>query len=142
MPFRFETLRRIRLGALFAGLPADTFVAELYRGLLGREPDPESQKKVERLIRGRASVEDIVGEFLRSTEYRDSQQRRAAAPSRLTNDQTQFGEFELLLKRWLPRAVEHPIVVDVGARGRERSNSYDLLRTFGWRGLLVKPTPT
>jgi FkbM family methyltransferase len=138
---KFGTLRSIRLGALFAGLPAETFVAELYRGLLGRQPDPESQKKVERLILGQASAEDIVGEFLRSAEYCESQQRRAVTPSRLTNDQTQFGEFELLLKRWLPRAVEHPIVVDIGARGRERSNSYDLLRTFGWRGLLVEANP-
>lgn len=31
--------------------------------------------------------------------------------------------------------------VDVGAGGRERSNSYDLMRHFGWRGLLVEANP-
>jgi FkbM family methyltransferase len=34
-----------------------------------------------------------------------------------------------------------PLVVDCGARGKERSNSYDLMKFFGWKGLLIEANP-
>ena len=42
----------------------------------------------------------------------------------------------------MERAQTNKIIVDVGARGRERSNSFDLLRHFGWRGLLIEANPS
>lgn len=57
------------------------------------------------------------------------------------DDHSQFGEFLELLKLLVGRAAPTKIVVDVGANGRERSNSYDLLRLFGWRGLLIEANP-
>ena len=124
----------------FAGMPAAVLVRELYRGLLRREPDPDSQAKIDRLLNGTSNVEQILAEFFASAEYQ-SIQAKSNDPPKLINDQTQFGEFELLLKRWLLRAVKRPIVVDVGARGRERSNSYDLMKSFGWHGLLIEANP-
>jgi len=61
--------------------------------------------------------------------------------SRTITDHSQNGEFFELLKLMIADAAPTRIVVDVGANGRERSNSYDLLRLFGWRGLLVEPNP-
>jgi len=38
-------------------------------------------------------------------------------------------------------AARHRFVVDVGANGITGSNSYDLLRHFGWKGLLIEANP-
>ncbi len=121
---------------LFGGLTARQMLAELYRNFLDREPDPLAYEKAARLEAGQAKVEDLIGEIIGSTEY-----NAPPPPAKLTNDQTQFGEFEMLLGRWIELSVPNPIVVDVGARGRERSNSFDLLKTFGWRGILVEANP-
>ncbi|BAK67572.1 conserved hypothetical protein [Sphingobium sp. SYK-6] len=43
-----------------------------------------------------------------------------------------------MILEWL---VKPGLIVDVGARGRERSNSFDLLSRFGWKGLLVEANP-
>jgi FkbM family methyltransferase len=60
------------------------------------------------------------------------------ASERFFNEVSQYGEVSLLLRRF----IKPGLVVDVGARGRERSNSYDLLRWFGWKGLLIEANPT
>ncbi len=64
-----------------------------------------------------------------------------AARRGLLNDVTQHGELKLLLQRWLEHTAVARFVVDVGARGRDRSNSYDLCKWFGWRALLVEANP-
>jgi FkbM family methyltransferase len=58
------------------------------------------------------------------------------------NDVSQFGETQILVKEILNDASKYKIVVDAGARGKARSNSYDLMRHFGWRGLLIEANPT
>lgn len=58
---------------------------------------------------------------------------------RLSSDVSGGGEYSYVLPR-LP-ADAPPIVVDVGAYGRERSNSWNLLHDHGWRGLLIEPRP-
>lgn len=57
------------------------------------------------------------------------------------HDYTQFGELGHLLRRLVRSGSEFQIVVDVGARGRDRSNSYNLLKDFGWKGLLIEANP-
>jgi FkbM family methyltransferase len=57
------------------------------------------------------------------------------------HDHSQNGEVRMLLREMISRTVAHTIVVDVGAYGRSGSNSYDLMRHFGWRGLLIEPNP-
>lgn len=56
------------------------------------------------------------------------------------NEQSQFGEVQHLI-RMMVNDGRNRVVVDVGARGRERSNSYDLMKHFGWRGILVEANP-
>lgn len=121
-----------------AGLGAREIVDVIYRNFLGRGTDAGAAWKSEALARGDLSLEQLIAEILTSDEYRG----RQTPPDKFTNDQSQFGEFELLLKRWVEQASAHQIVVDVGARGRARSNSFDLLKTFGWKGLLFEANPS
>ncbi len=121
-------------------------IRALYRALLDREPDVGASEKTDRLAAGLSSLEDIVREIVGSEEYADrfGALRKTPAPSEpgtFTNDQTQFGELEILLRLWINGTARQRIVVDVGARGRERSNSFDLMRTFGWRGILFEANP-
>lgn len=123
-------------------LKVSDVVGALYRVLLQREPDPEgAQVKVDAIVSGQASLEEMVASFINSTEFVDAHPEPPPPTDRFTNDQTQFGELELLLKLWVNQSAAHGIVVDVGARGRERSNSYDLMKTFGWRGYLFEANP-
>lgn len=117
----------------FSGLEAHDFVRLLYNTFFSRAPDPGAQDKVDRLISGSSSVEDIIVEIISSDEYISMKK-----DTRLIHDQTQYGELELIIKRWMTNAVHDRWVVDVGARGKERSNSWDLLKSFGWKGLLIE----
>ncbi len=117
------------------------FIHDLYRGLLDREPDAEGMaEKVRMLEAGELRLVDVIRTFRLSEEF-----AAVHAPGdrsgRLTNDQTQFGEFEILLKLWVDQVASHKIVVDVGARGKARSNSFDLMKWFGWRGILIEANP-
>lgn len=116
-----------------AGLELTDFVGLLYRSFLHRDPDPAAQDKVERLRSGESSAEDVLVEVLTSDEFGSAQQ-----DDRLFRDQTQYGELELLVRRWMKSAVHDCWVVDVGARGKARSNSWDLMKTFAWKGVLVE----
>ncbi len=120
----------------FAGLEASEFVQTLYRVFLLREVDPAAQDKVERLLNEVSGVEDIIAEILASEEFGSRNENQ-----RLLRDQTQYGELELLIRRWMRCAVHDRWVVDIGARGKARSNSWDLMKTFAWRGLLVEANP-
>ena len=132
------------------GMPAATaqsLVAAVYRTLLLREPDEAGLADWSRLLAsGELELETMLRRTLAGEEFAE----RAAdfmmtyvapARTRLTNDVSQFGETWLVLRDIVNRAARHRIVVDVGARGRERSNSYDLLRHFDWRGILVEANP-
>lgn len=125
---------------------APDHVRGLYRALLDREPDAGASEKIERLRTGESSLEDLVREIVGSAEYADRfgalrETPVPPEPATFTNDQTQFGELEILLRLWINGTERQRIVVDVGARGRERSNSFDLMRTFGWRGILFEANP-
>lgn len=60
--------------------------------------------------------------------------------SRGVVDHSQFGEFSLFLK--LGRPKRGGVIVDVGALGKDGSNSYDLLSQLGWRGVLIEANPS
>ena len=55
-------------------------------------------------------------------------------------DHSQYGELGLLLPH-LTGKVRHKLVVDVGANGRDGSNSFDLIRDCGWKGVLIEANP-
>lgn len=132
------------------GMPAElarSLVAGVFRTLLLREPDLQGLADWARLLEaGHITLEAMIARTLGGAEFAersgDFLRRYVAAGSgRLTNDVSQFGETWLLMRDIVNRAARHRIVVDVGARGRERSNSYDLLRHLDWRGLLIEANP-
>ncbi len=127
---------------------ASKLVAALYQGLLGREADAAGlSHKVARLRSGAATPGDVADEIIRSAEFGARLPSLAATAvddghGRFTNDQSQYGELGLLLRLWVNAQAKCGIVVDAGARGRERSNSFDLMRHFGWRGILIEANPS
>ena len=112
-------------------------VTALYEYILGRQPDSAAEEKARRLSAGEVSVNALVRKFAVSDEY----QNRVLEHQRFTADHSQFGEFEILLRRLCIFGCQSRTVVDLGARGRARSNSYDLMNVFGWRGVLVEANP-
>jgi len=131
-------------------LRADELIRALYRTLLLREPDEAGLRHHLRLFESHADFDAAIRAFLRSREFSQNHhrfQQRFVDPNvdpdrdQLIRDQSQFGEVGLLIRAMVNDAAAHQIVVDVGARGRERSNSFDLLRHFGWRGLLIEANP-
>jgi FkbM family methyltransferase len=122
-------------------------VHALYETLLLRSADPDGLKeKVDAILCARYGFKDLIRSILESPEFSEVHSafyRRYIDPSiaRFTNDSSQYGETNLLIKHMVNEAAAHRIVVDVGARGREGSNSYDLVRFFGWRGLLIEANP-
>ena len=134
--------------AVTATLDVRRFITAMYDLFLGRGADADGYaSKRDRLIARTLSPEELVIELALSAEFADRipqfLHRLGASHSRgLLNDVTQYGELQLLLRTWVNSSAKSRYVVDVGARGRDRSNSYDLLRHFGWRGLLVEANPT
>ena len=120
-------------------------IRALYETLLFRLPDPEGLKgKLDALASGK-SIREVIAWILCSPEFARTHQsfldHYIGQAGRLTNDVSQFGEVELLIKHMINQAATHHIVVDVGARGKRGSNSYDLLRQCDWRGLLIEANP-
>lgn len=131
-----DTGRAIRSqnGATFT---AADVVQALYHAVLNRDPDASGLATYADLLQsGESSLGEIAAAFHSSEEH-----RRIMLQPRGIDDHSQHGEMPKLLRLLLRRSGAHGIIVDVGARGRERSNSYDLLREFGWRGLLVEANP-
>jgi FkbM family methyltransferase len=85
-------------------------------------------------LRGAARPERSPGEAL-------TPEAQGAVPDRFFHDRSQFGEIPLLLRGIVNEANPTRTIVDCGARGVSLSNSYDLLRHFGWRGLLIEANP-
>ena len=121
-----------------------TVVQALYRALLSRDADDVGlEDKAARLASDLVDVEGIAREIFSSQEFLDRvpellHQRGASGVLPFTNDMSQHGEIWALLRAWVKDSAVAGFVVDVGARGRERSNSFDLLRELGWRGLLIE----
>ena len=128
-------------------LRAERAIAAAYRAILLRDPDPGGLAAwIEELVSGRVDLQALLQSLLHSDEFAGRAPEflsRYLGPHRLklTNDVSQYGEFWLMLREMVNSAARHRIVVDIGARGRERSNSYDLLRHFGWRGVLIEANP-
>jgi FkbM family methyltransferase len=140
-------VRELKMSSENPGDFTEDIVSALYETLLLRSPDPDGLKhKVDAILTGQLGFRDVIKAILRSKEFSRTHtafynryvDREVA---RFTNDMSQFGEIALLLKQMINQAAMHRILVDVGARGRERSNSYDFLRVFGWRGLLIEANP-
>ena len=117
----------------------------LYRRLLLREPDVVGLHALMSHFQSPAErFDDLITQFLESPEFKSKIHiftRKYGGDLRFTNDHSQHGEFAEIMKIFLDRGAHVKLVVDVGANGKERSNSYDLLEHFGWRGILVEANP-
>lgn len=127
-----------------ATIPVISAIASCYRVLLRREPDKAGLKGyMDAISNGSLTFEQALASFVESDEFqaRMPEARTASDQIQFAEDQSQFGEFSMLLRHWINGTARHRIVIDVGARGRGGSNSYNLVRMFGWRGLLIEANP-
>ncbi len=113
-------------------------VTALYEALLMRAPDAEGLKAAVAMHDACqwTSLSASIKHMLQSREFATQQvnflQRYVKdGLGRFTNDVSQYGEVGLLIKHIVNASSSTRIVVDAGARGRARSNSFDLLRHFG-----------
>ncbi len=126
---------------------ADLLVKMAYELILLRSPEPQGATMAsESLQSGTADLRAFFQSLLYSEEFAIKQAQfltHYVKPQlrQLFLDHSQNGEFKLILQFLIERGHHDQIIVDVGARGRDRSNSYDLLRHFGWRGLLIEANP-
>jgi len=126
---------------------ADNLVNIAYELILLRQPDPPGgAAAAEHLTSGKGDIRGLFETLLRSEEFAALQAaflHHYVRPEsrRLLLDHTQNGEFKFILEFLMAHGRTNQVIVDVGARGRERSNSYDLLKHFGWRGLLIEANP-
>ncbi len=122
-------------------------VQDVYQGLLDRPAEAAAvEANVGRFERGEASVATLIYDIVGSQEFASRvgvYMRRHGSPEHMpsTLDVSQYGEIGMIVRMLVNDGVCSRYVVDLGARGLERSNSYDLLRSFGWRGLLVEANP-
>jgi FkbM family methyltransferase len=124
----------------------EDIVSAFYTKILLRDPDVAGYSAhVSNLASGTVGFGPLLDAFLTGEEFRANFQKFMRTYNtndlRFTNDHSQHGEFLEILKLILEFGADNRIVVDVGANGKERSNSYDLLKEFGWQGLLIEANP-
>ena len=117
-----------------------------YNALLNREPDDTAKTHWVTGEDPEVAVRNVLTAILDSPEFAlkwgDSLRHKSGLKDvGFFNEQSQFGEIGRLVRQIVNSAAHGKIVVDVGANGRERSNSYDLLKYFGWKGLLIEANP-
>jgi FkbM family methyltransferase len=122
--------------------PTEEIIEAAYRVLLGREPETAGL-----LLHLKAAestdcdIEQILRRFIDSDEFKTKYIAVSDLPTKYIYDHSQYSEFRILLSLMIRTKENKGFIVDVGARGRDRSNSYDLMREFGWRGLLIEANP-
>jgi FkbM family methyltransferase len=122
-------------------------VQALYRTLLLRDPDAMGlEAYTGLLLSGQLTLPSLVERICRSKEFGANISKFIARYGRkdalrFTNDTSQYGETDLLVREIVNRWCRYRMIVDVGVLGRNGSNSYDLLRWFGWKGLLIEANP-
>jgi FkbM family methyltransferase len=121
-------------------------VGACYEVLLGRAADASALGHWAPVEMDGTSLRSLLVTILESAEFarrwkKASSQQLSETSIEFFNEQSQFGEIGRLIRLMVNAAAGPRIVIDVGANGRERSNSYDLMRFFGWRGLLIEANP-
>lgn len=125
-------------------LPLAEVVDALYAALVQRPPKPNERAEGIANLQARgvsALVEVLANQTAFKARVDDVRAQYGLSLDRLVNDVSQNGEIETLFKLVVNRACPTRTVVDVGAHGLHGSNSYDLMKHLGWRGLLVEANP-
>ena len=116
---------------------SEAVVEALYRSVLGRGADPAGlQHWAEILEADPGRLQEVAESFFQSAEHKASPGRAQAA-----TDHSQYGEYKVIRYHFALQKSKYDIIVDVGARGKNGSNSFDLLEQHGWTGLLVEANP-
>lgn len=121
-------------------------ISAAYQTFLGRSPDPDGLAAWVRLLNDGLPLEQFFLRLQSSEEYISQAasfciDRLRREKSSFMIEHSQYGEIQMLVVEMVNSASACRTVVDVGARGVQRSNSYDLLKHFGWRGILVEANP-
>lgn len=120
-------------------------IRQTYRSVLAREPEPSTLEIWTVLLNSRQKdFSQFLSSLLECDEFAAHASDLIAKGSSakemaLVHDHSQYGEVRLLMKAMINAAAKYKIVVDVGANSIVGSNSFDLLKYFGWRGLLIEP---
>lgn len=118
-------------------LSDEQVVAALYRAAFNRDPEPEGLKNHRSaLATGTVTLDQLAHTIFHADEHKIRLRGEFAL-----DDKTQFGELVHILKQLVLTGSQHQLIVDVGARGRQGSNSFNLLSDFGWKGLLIEANP-
>jgi FkbM family methyltransferase len=149
------TVRRLAMLLTF-GLPdsglddprgTPELIRQTYQSLFARNPEPSAVETWTVLLNSRQKdFSQFLTTLLESPEFaRHAGDLFAKAGGEdemaLVHDHSQYGEVRLLMREMINAAAKHKIVVDVGANSIKGSNSFDLLKYLGWRGLLIEPNP-
>jgi FkbM family methyltransferase len=126
-------------------LDPTVIVRMLYRTLLLREPDDYGWQTHVNLLATTGDISTVIRSILSSQEFgqtfgRFCDEYLSVKTARIL-EHSQFGEVSILIREMINDSAHHRVLVDVGARGKERSNSYDLLQLCGWKGLLIEANP-
>ncbi|MET3837522.1 FkbM family methyltransferase [Brevundimonas sp. UYEF29] len=142
-------LRKIMQGSHAVPAGAHEFFRQLvedaYEAVLLRAADPASLERWSAdLEQGRAALSDLLRFLLGSGEFAGKADRfleSHVAGAHKIKDHSQNGELGVLLPHLFDLPDNGRVVVDVGAHARQGSNSYDLMRALGWKGVLIEPNP-
>jgi FkbM family methyltransferase len=124
----------------------EALVSALYRRGLLRDPDTHGLAlHRDALENGTIGVDQLLDVLFRSDEFKRNLpyfvEHYELTRDRFVNDHSQHGEVFELIRLIVNAACPRGMIVDVGAHGSGRSNSYDFLKHLGWRGLLVEANP-
>lgn len=103
------------------------------------DQDPQSYDIFSSPVPLHSSMKDITARQVFETAFPETV--KAFAP--LVNppeDTSQIGEQEIIFKYFAEHPPTNRTLVDVGAFGKENSNTYQLLAQ-GWKGILLEPSP-
>jgi FkbM family methyltransferase len=134
-------MRNVRPASVYEEL-----VEFAYRATLLRSSDDIGQTHWVNLLKSnKATLQDLLSFLFSSQEFslhlRPFLDTYLGAKLPLMNEHSQNRELSILITHMVNSLAKHRIVVDAGAHGRMGSNSYDLMRHFGWRGILIEPNP-
>lgn len=124
----------------------ENLVIALYEAILSRQP--ESKDIIDQWVNALGddgdAIKSIIDTFLYSEEFKNNIHSfisKYQKNEHFLNSTCQYGEIEKIIKYNFDNSIKNKFVVDVGARGKNLSNSYDLLKFFNWSGLLIEANP-
>jgi len=111
-------------------------VRALHVAVFGTEPGPDTLETfVDEVGDNPLALAELASRLYRFAEHVRTTGRHTMP------DHSQNGELRILLREMMTIGKRHGLIVDVGVLGRAGSNSYDLLTSFGWRGVLIEANP-